>query len=136
MREKLNPCPVCGEEHPVLRVVIPHKGWNAMSAGFCPRCYMSGPVVVGDEEAARVWNAMPRALRWTSKRPETEGWYWWRESISETPEIVHVFWKKWSESSDAVLCAIFMERIEIQEINEMSGEWGGIIQKPKESNDE
>lgn len=57
----MNPCPGCGEENPVLRVVVPHKGWNAMSAVCCPRCYMQGPVAVGDEEAIRIWNAMPRA---------------------------------------------------------------------------
>lgn len=37
--------------------------------------------------------------RWTTERPTKAGWYWFRSSVSHTPEVVHVI------DADVVLVA-------------------------------
>ena len=125
--EELKSCPYCGADKPGLYV-------DSLSYVRCPECKMRGPLVCGyDEVATKVWNAIPRTLRWSNLRPEVEGWYWWRKTRYDDPEIVRVFWKKLFPSDKVILSALFMERIDnVQDIDEMVGDWAGPIPNPKE----
>lgn len=73
MLEKLKPCPVCGHvpEHP--RDFFNCDGENVFYVG-CDNeeCPADIGIIHDDlEEAAHIWNAIPRPMRWT-KEPPTE----------------------------------------------------------------
>ena len=48
------------------------------------------------ENAISAWNALPRALRWTTEPPEVIGWYFrrfwrgWVKNRWDTPDIIYV----------------------------------------------
>lgn len=52
---RLEPCPHCGYKGAELF-------WDTTRFSYvlCPACYMQGPGVFGDENAAKAWNALPR----------------------------------------------------------------------------
>ena len=82
MSEELTllPCPVCGEEADIFdsferdgkgHVAI---GWSA----YCTRGCLTTSERGSREEAAALWNALPRARTWTDSRPKVPGWYWFK----------------------------------------------------------
>ena len=67
----LRPCPHCGGTD--LQV-----DYNGVYERHFVRCYnhdchMQGPEVYGREKAAEAWNALPRALAWSSEPPKDPG---------------------------------------------------------------
>lgn len=93
MSEELTllPCPACGEEADIFdsferdgkgHVAI---GWSA----YCTRGCLITSERGSREEAAALWNALPRALTWTDSRPKVPGWYWCRdENDKENARII------------------------------------------------
>ncbi len=75
MSEELTllPCPACKNTNVVLRAYT-------RAYGFCPACGMCGPCApkVDMEYAVKQWNALPRALTWTTEPPKVPGYYWCR----------------------------------------------------------
>lgn len=93
MSEELTllPCPACGGEADIIdaferddkgHVAI---GWSA----YCTRGCLTTSERGSREEAAALWNALPRALTWTDSRPKVPGWYWCRdENDKENARII------------------------------------------------
>lgn len=110
MSEELTllPCPACGASDVVLRV-------DTRVYGFCPACGMCGPCSpkVDTEYAIRQWNALPRALTWTTEPPKVPGWYWYRHKPS---------------------CTIAMINVDVEpiEYESLPGQWAGAIPEPRE----
>lgn len=80
MSEELKSCPICGNNDPDLDSVD-----GDYAAVMCCRCRMRGPEIefcyyMANEKmegrAIDAWNALPRALVWTSEPPKVAGWYW------------------------------------------------------------
>ena len=46
---------------------------------------MKGPELSGNEAAAEAWNALPRALTWSSEPPKVPGWYFTRRNRPGKP---------------------------------------------------
>ena len=76
----LLPCPACGEEADIFdsferdgkgHVAI---GWSA----YCTRGCLTTSEHGSREKAATSWNALPRALEWTTEPPNGPGYYWCR----------------------------------------------------------
>lgn len=108
---KLLPCPHCGGTD--LQI-----DWNGVYERHFVRCYnydchMQGPEVYGRSNAAKAWNAIPRALVWTKEAPKVPGWYWCRD-YGKYIHIVHVG----------------VDLSEYQEIRDV--EWAGPISEPRE----
>ena len=102
---EFKPCPACGSEAVItgcggLRAIC--KNWD---------CQMTGPRKMDRDNAAAVWNALPRPLRWTNEPPTEAGWYWFR-NLSK-PQIVHTSGIKNRKPHPA-------------------DEWAGPIQEPEE----
>ena len=61
----LLPCPACGHPAGIARA-------NGTGCAFvmCQhvKCAFSGPIKTTSEAAVAAWNALPRALEWTSRR--------------------------------------------------------------------
>lgn len=64
-------------------------------------------------------------LTWTSTKPTTPGWYWWRDAEENGPVIVQVF----QPDKDAPL---FVEHIGWLDDEIMGGDWAGPLEPPKE----
>lgn len=88
----LLPCPACGEEADILdsferdgngHVAI---GWSA----YCTRRCLTTSERGSREEAAALWNALPRALEWTDEPPKVPGWYWYLNSNNATVKMMHI----------------------------------------------
>lgn len=62
MSEELKPCPACGNHDVVVRI-------DTKVAVHCSMCGMCGPCAPMQDEdyVIRQWNALPRALEWTSE---------------------------------------------------------------------
>ena len=97
MLEKLKPCPVCGHapEHP--RDFFDCDGENVFYVGCdnkdCPADI--GIIHEDVEEAAHIWNAIPRPLRWTKEPPTDPGWYFCQRICPGEPKhyplrVVHI----------------------------------------------
>lgn len=65
------PCPACGGRAWV------HYDPTTIRI-YCPRCDILGPKKDTIEEARAAWNALPRALEWTTEPPNGPGYYWCR----------------------------------------------------------
>ncbi len=73
MIKELKPCPACGT-HAVFEVdEMKEKFYGAC---FSASCCMQGPYGRTKGQAAERWNALPRALEWTTEPPKEPGWYW------------------------------------------------------------
>lgn len=77
MSEELKPCPACGSTSISLASTKP------VCYCVCSYCNMYGPEAMRQEEAIAAWNALPRRLRWTKEHPTKEGWYWYRDKVTE-----------------------------------------------------
>ena len=124
MLEKLKPCPVCGHapEHP--RDFFDCDGENVFYVGCdnedCPADI--GIIHEDVEEAAHMWNAIPRPLRWTKEPPTEPGFYWYRnEEVEGVIQICK------SVKGLYIMCHGFSEEYDIP-----VGEWAGAIQEPAE----
>ncbi|WP_352398996.1 Lar family restriction alleviation protein [Bilophila wadsworthia] len=77
MSEELTllPCPACGHPAGIARA-------NGTGCAFvmCQhvKCAFSGPIKTTSEAAVAAWNALPRALTWTTEPPNGPGYYWCR----------------------------------------------------------
>lgn len=115
MSEELTllPCPACGNPDAVVSV-------TTRAAVYCPMCGMCGPCSpkVDTEYAIRQWNALPRALTWTTEPPKVPGWYWFKDGL---------FCKKGG--------IMRITDVWIEEIKKTSGphdQWAGPIPEPRE----
>jgi hypothetical protein len=61
-------------------------------------------------------------LTWTTEKPTAPGWYWWRFRGHST--IIHL--------NDSLLWQLPSETGFVQYLRELSGQFAGPIQKPKE----
>jgi len=57
---------------------------------FTLLCDSFSDVAKAEAEARRLWNALPRPLRWTTEPPSAPGWCWVRNNGSPA-EMVHIF---------------------------------------------
>ena len=127
MLEKLKPCPVCGHapEHP--RDFFNCDGENVFYVGCdnkdCPADI--GIIHEDVEEAAHIWNSLPRPLRWTKEPPTEPGWYWNRSKKYKTKSVVQVF-----EQFGKLY--MFYPGSEVEEELSTDDEWAGPIQEPVE----
>lgn len=134
------PCPACGSEHTV--VAKNFTPWfTAGSHVLCVDCQMQGPIACSQREedattiedlremieptgfesaAITAWNALPRALTWTTEQPKVPGWYFRRHNISG----------RWSEA-DAVNLTSLSRRNRI--IRSAMIQWAGPITPPLET---
>lgn len=122
MSEELTllPCPACGEEADIFdsferdgkgHVAI---GWSA----YCTRGCLTTSEHGSREKAATSWNALPRALEWTTEPPKVPGWYWFKDDL---------FCKKGG--------IMRITDVWIGEIKKTSGphdQWAGPIPEPRE----
>lgn len=76
MPEKLKPCPPCGTPGDTLEVYPVKDGFYQVG---CWDCFMRGTRLLSPDKAIKVWNALPRRLRWTKEPPKEPGWYWIRD---------------------------------------------------------
>lgn len=132
MLEKLKPCPVCGHapEHP--RDFFDCDGENVFYVGCdnkeCPADI--GIIHEDVEEAAHIWNALPRPLRWTKEPPTEPGWYFFRGNIpgyheNNSPVYVDVHQNK-------VVLVRRASWVLSNLIIKYDIEWAGPIQEPVE----
>ena len=87
---ELKPCPYCGEKPKRPKDFFGADGENLWSVS-CENvhCHVDIGVWHEDEdEAIRMWDDLPRPLRWTNEPPTAPGWYWFR-NLSK-PQIVHL----------------------------------------------
>lgn len=76
------PCPACGnEEHIVVVESIASGRFRA----FC-LCGHTGPFCDTKEQAISAYNALPRALRWTTEPPKVAGGYLARQRKHESED--------------------------------------------------
>lgn len=132
---KLLPCPHCGGTD--LQI-----DWNGVYERHFVRCYnydchMQGPEVYGRSNAAKAWNALPRALVWTNEAPKVPGrYYGWTGKKDAPIQIWVVFEYKtpkkglvrmktkpyWDRNREVIRCHT-VEQYELQ--------WAGPIPEPK-----
>lgn len=111
MMDESLPCPVCGGrawahyEPTTIRI-------------HCPCCDILRPEKNTIDEARAAWNALPRALTWTTEPPKVPGWYWFKDDL---------FCKKGG--------IMRITDVWIEEIKKTSGphdQWAGPIPEPRE----
>lgn len=111
----LLPCPACGEEADIFdsferdgkgHVAI---GWSA----YCTRGCLTTSEHGSREKAATSWNALPRALEWTTEPPKVPGWYWHR--CEEDVVTIRRLWKG-----------------DIEVLSKIPQQWAGPISEPRE----
>lgn len=76
---ELKPCPHCGSDNVECLICTINADEN-QDVHFhiaCEGCYTSGPIADTGEIAGKLWNSLPRALRWTTEPPTVAGWYWY-----------------------------------------------------------
>lgn len=122
--EELKPCPVCGHapEHP--RDFFDCDGENVFYVG-CDNeeCPADIGIIHDDvEEAAHIWNSLPRPLRWTKEHPTEPGYYWFRNE--EVEGILQI--------CKSVKGLYIMYHGNDEEWDLPEGEWAGPIQEPVE----
>lgn len=107
---ELMPCPHCGGTDLIIY-------WNAVYEKHyarCHSCHMQGPEVYGREKAAEAWNALPRALVWSSEPPSEPGFWWWELLGHKGVDLI--------------------QDPEKRVIRDYRAKWAGPIPKPKETN--
>lgn len=71
---ELKPCPYCGE----TKLLFENAELEPQAFVTCRRCGMVGPMRMEEIDAVTAWNALPRALVWTTEPPQAQGLYWVR----------------------------------------------------------
>lgn len=74
MSEDLKPCPACGG-----RAFVYRMGRDVRVE--CADCSVSGPNKNDVAAAREAWNALPRALVWTTTPPRESGVYWHKNCL-------------------------------------------------------
>lgn len=70
-------------------------------------------------------------MKWTQKKPKTEGWYWWRKSLKNESRIVAVVRMQDTGNLHVQLHARTMVEAFAKEISDAGGLWGSKIKEPK-----
>ena len=89
MPEIILPCPACGSTNCECLVCTINAD-ESQTIHFhmaCNKCFTSGPIADDAESAKKLWDSMPRALRWTHEPPKVTGWYWVRQ-LGESFDIM------------------------------------------------
>lgn len=110
---ELKPCPHCGSDNVECLICTINADEN-QDVHFhiaCEGCYTSGPIADTGEIAGKLWNSLPRALRWTTEPPTVAGWYW-HHMPPAFGTVIEFFDPEISEAG--------------------RGEWAGPIPEPKE----
>ena len=98
----LLPCPACGGKADIIdeferdgkgHVTI---GW----AAYCTRGCLTTSERGSREEAAALWNALPRAMTWTDEQPKVPGWYWFRNGGAKPVILSITLPVKWKAEPD------------------------------------
>ena len=122
MSEELTllPCPACKNTNVVLRAYT-------RAYGFCPACGMCGPCApkVDMEYAVKQWNALSRALEWTTEPPKVPGWYWFKDEYG-----IRIAWIKHDSRKMNELYAVIGGVGNW--MSTLHGQWAGPIPKPRE----
>lgn len=109
----LLPCPACGGKADIIdeferdgkgHVTI---GW----AAYCTRGCLTTSERGSREEAAALWNALPRAMTWRTE-PRLGAWNWWRDEDSRIPRYVY--------QDGTITIAMQIDRVPYQDI---CGQW-------------
>ena len=116
----LLPCPACKNTNVVLRAYT-------RAYGFCPACGMCGPCApkVDMEYAVKQWNALSRALEWTTEPPKVPGWYWFKDEYG-----IRIAWIKHDSRKMNELYAVIGGIGNW--MSNLHGQWAGPIPEPKE----
>lgn len=134
MSEELTllPCPACGASDVVLRV-------DTRAYGFCTACGMCGPCApkVNAEYAIRQWNALPRALTWTTEPPKVPGLYWTRKMKGDPPIIFTIYERNTPKGRVRIEARIFFSSVTSrtyrgEKPEHLGLEWAGPIPEPRE----
>lgn len=109
MSEELKPCPACGS------CVLKVNHYTCIVE--CQSCGLRGPF--DRESPEKVWNALPRKLRWTRERPTKEGWYWYKH-----------------DDGQRIIGRLFHGGLHFpggnfNSLKDMPGEWAGPIPEPE-----
>lgn len=85
------PCPACGHPAGIARA-------NGTGCAFvmCQhvKCAFSGPIKTTSEAAVAAWNALPRALEWTTEPPKVPGCYLGRKKGGRISMVIYCFYQK------------------------------------------
>lgn len=122
MPQELKPCPYCGS---AARMVHEEAGDTAFYFVGCSDCGMYGPTeAITPQDAVTAWNALPRALVWTTEPPAFGEWNWWRLGPNDEnrPYCRYVY-------TDGTIDNTMIGRINWQDIG---GQWTGPIPAPQE----
>lgn len=127
MTTKLKPCPWCGA--PARRKIGDTGPTNAYRKWVeCTVCTCRTSVHLtedaDDRPADEEWNALPRALVWTTEPPAFGEWNWWRLDPNDEnrPICRYVY-------TDGTIDNTIIGRINWQDIG---GQWAGPIPTPQE----
>ena len=93
MPEVILPCPACSSTDCECLVCTINAD-ESQTIHFhmaCNKCFTSGPIADDTESAKKLWNTLPRALRWTHEPPKVAGKYWWRPSGKKRGRIRDMF---------------------------------------------
>lgn len=92
MSEELKPCPICGE---AMNLAIMNNQW-APGKLYYVQC-LSGMCINGKsiahesvETAVSAWNALPRALVWTTDVPREPGFYYAEHIYGDNMEYINI----------------------------------------------
>lgn len=131
MTKELKPCPACGCIAPRMKNLSPYKLSPPVGV-WCPDCLMEVCRWTDGDEAVRVWNALPRRLRWTKEPPKDPGWYWHQEDRGGK-HPAHVFRVVTSGGETGVYVRFFGQPADVvHKIDHISGKWAGPIPEPEE----
>ena len=80
MPEVILPCPACGSTdcECLVCTINADESQTIHFHMVCNKCFTSGPIADDAESAKKLWDSLPRALRWTYEPPRVAGKYWWR----------------------------------------------------------
>lgn len=87
MNYEMLPCPACGNNN--IRIYTPLK--CARCFAYCDniKCTVMGPNSGDKQSAINAWNALPRALEWSSGQPNPSAWNWWSNGECQIPRYVY-----------------------------------------------
>lgn len=85
MSEVILPCPFCGNTSPRTTAKIDGVWCDKEE---CPNRQ--------NTYAVDVWNALPRALRWTHEPPKVEGWYWCSDDEESDVYPIISYYDEWA----------------------------------------
>ena len=129
MSEELTllPCPACGGKADIIdsferndkgHVAI---GWFA----YCTRGCLTTSEHGSREKAAASWNALPRAMTWTTEQPKVPGWYWFKGEYG-----IRIAWIKHDSRKMNELYAVIGGVGNW--MSTLHGQWAGPIPEPQE----